>query len=73
MPFLIFTSFADQEPIMSRIKNKAKLAPINGTYTGPLWARYKDITDGQKNNQRSTLLVFKKVYLTNKSGVQNPL
>ena len=36
MPFLIVTSFAYQEPIISRINNKAKLAPINGTYTGPL-------------------------------------
>lgn len=40
---------------------------------GPLWARYKDITDGQQNHQMSTMSVFKKVYLTNKSGVQNPL
>jgi len=36
MPFVIVTSFAAQKPILSRIKNKAKLAPINGTYTSPL-------------------------------------
>lgn len=33
MPFLIVTSFANQEPVIPRTKTKAKLAPINGTYT----------------------------------------